>query len=459
MPHSNAGNRLDRLPIARLHKFILFAVSFAYFFEFADTNTFAVVAPQLIKTWGISLDTVAYITSLTFLGMFLGSIVGGRLADKVGRRKALILSVSFFSVFSLLNAASWDAVSLGAFRFLTGMGLAAMTIVTNTYIAEMFPARLRGKYQALAIMFGIMSTPATTWIARFVIPIDVWTWRLVFLWGSIGMLFLLFIPRLKESPRWLESLGHFDRADGILRSIETEVGHEKGPLPEPEPFTLAPKIRKVPVIDLFTGKYVRRTLVLTVVWVTQTVGFFGYSSWAPTLLAQQGFNVESSLTYVALSTLGAPLGSYVASLISDRAERRWTLTLTGMLIAASGLLYGMTFQPAFIVIFGLSVNCFERTYTSLAYAYSPELFPAEARATGTSVPYGIGRLSNIAGPIIISTLFTGYGYLSVFVFIAGTWLVGSLTLGIFGSSTRKRSMDIFDEVGPSAGGADLLKAA
>ena len=264
MPHSNAGNRLDRLPIARLHKFILFAVSFAYFFEFADINTFAVVAPQLIKTWGISLDTVAYITSLTFLGMFLGSIVGGRLADKVGRRKALILSVSFFSVFSLLNAASWDAVSLG---------------------------------------------------------------------------------------------------------------------------------------------------------------------------------------------------SYVASLISDRAERRWTLTLTGMLIAASGLLYGMTFQPAFIVIFGLSVNCFERTYTSLAYAYSPELFPAEARATGTSVPYGIGRLSNIAGPIIISTLFTGYGYLSVFVFIAGTWLVGSLTLGIFGSSTRKRSMDIFDEVGPSAGGADLLKAA
>jgi putative MFS transporter len=66
----------------------------------------------------------------------------------------------------------------------------------------------------------------------------------------------------------------------------------------------------------------RRTLVLTVVWVTQTVGFFGYSSWAPTPLAQQGFNVESSLTYVALSTLGAPLGSYVASIISDRAERK-----------------------------------------------------------------------------------------------------------------------------------------
>ena len=64
MLQSNAGNRLDRLPIASFHRFILFAVSFAYFFEFADTNTFAVVAPQLIKTWGISVDTVAYITSI-----------------------------------------------------------------------------------------------------------------------------------------------------------------------------------------------------------------------------------------------------------------------------------------------------------------------------------------------------------------------------------------------------------
>jgi putative MFS transporter len=203
----------------------------------------------------------------------------------------------------------------------------------------------------------------------------------------------------------------------------------------------------------------RSTLVLTIVWVTQTVGFFGYSSWAPTLLSQQGFNVESSLTYVALSTLGAPLGSYVASLISDRAERKWALTVTGALIALSGLLYGMTFVPAFIVIFGLCVNCFERTYTSLAYAYSPELFPAEARATGTSVPYGLGRLSNIAGPIIISMLFTGYGYQSVFVFIAGTWLLGSITLGIFGSATRARSMDAYAQAPAAVTAPDLRKAA
>jgi putative MFS transporter len=230
-------------------------------------------------------------------------------------------------------------------------------------------------------------------------------------------------------------------------------------LPEPAIYQAAPKIKRMPVFDLFTRKYLRRTLVLTVVWVTQTVGFFGYSSWAPTLLSQQGITVESSLSYVALSTLGAPLGSYLASLVADRAERKWLLTITGVLIATSGLLYGMTFVPVLIVIFGLCVNCFERTYTSLAYAYSPELFPAEARGTGTSVPYGIGRLSNIIGPIIISQLFTGHGYQSVFLFVAGTWLTGSIVLGLFGPLTRKRSLDTAGEVEPRLDSAHVLKAA
>jgi len=445
MKHSNAGNRLDRLPISHFHKFILYTVSFAYFFEFADTNTFAVVAPQLMKNWHMSLNMIAFITSFSFLGMFIGAIAGGRIADKLGRKKALISTVSFFSLFSLLNAFSWNPVSLGVFRFLTGMGLAAMTIVTNTYINEMFPGKLRGKYQSLAIMIGIMGTPVTTWIARFIIPIAPWTWRLVFLWGSLGMIFLLFIPKLTESPRWLESRGKFNEADEILSNIEAEVSKESGDLPEPETFKDEVKVKKFPVSELFTGKYLRRTLVLTVLWVVQTIGFFGYSSWAPTLLAKQGFNIEKSLTYVALSALGAPLGSYLASVISDKYERKWLLTITGVLIAASGLLYGMTFKPAYIVIFGLLVNCFERTYTSLAYSYSPELFPTEARATGTSVPYGIGRLSNLIGPLIVSFLFTSHGYRSVFIFIAATWLVGAIIVGIFGPTTKKHMIDSHSE--------------
>lgn len=440
MVNSNAGNRLDRLPIATFHKWILVAVSFAYFFEFADTNTFAVVAPQLVKQWGISMNTVAYITSISFLGMFIGSVIGGWIADKLGRKKGLVITVAFFSIFSLLNAVAWNPLSLGVFRFITGMGLSAMTIVSSTYISEIFPAKLRGKYQGYAMVIGICGTPATTWVARFLIPIAPWAWRLVFLWGALGMLFFLFLPMIVESPLWYESRGEFDKADAVLKKIEDKVSAEKGTLPAPlDSLQEVKTTKKVPIAELFKGKYLRNTLVLSILWIAQTIGFFGYSSWAPTLLAKQGFAVEKSLTYVALSTLGAPLGSFLAAIVADRFERRWLLSINGVLIAIAGLLYGVTFNPAFIVVFGLLVNMFERSYTSLAYAYSPELFPTEARATGTSVPYGIGRLANLIGPIIISSLYTGYGYQSVFYFIAGTWLVGAIVLSLFGQNTRKKA--------------------
>ena len=80
-------------------------------------------------------------------------------------------------------------------------------------------------------------------------------------------------------------------------------------------------------------------------WVTQTIGFFGYSSWAPTLLAQEGFSVEKSIFYVALTTVGAPLGSFLAALVTDRFERKWCLVVFGTVIAICGLLLRADLQP------------------------------------------------------------------------------------------------------------------
>ncbi|MEU3982425.1 MFS transporter [Streptomyces sp. NPDC026672] len=435
--HSNAKNRLDRLPISRFHKTTLIAVSFAYFFEFADINSFAVTAPRLIKLWGITVSQVAYVTSLSFVGMFLGSIVASWMADRWGRRTALNITTGFFSVFSLASAFSWDIVSLGVFRALTSTGLSAMTVVAVIYVSELFPSALRGKFQAYAIVIGICGTPVTNFVASAVVPINDWSWRLVYLWGALGIVYLFFARHLKESPRWYESRGEHAKADAILTELETRITAEKGPLPLPAPPTEPPVLKKAPLRILLQKKYLLPTLLLTVLWVTQTIGFFGYSSWAPTLLAKEGFSVEKSVFYVALSTVGAPLGSYIAALVTDRFERKWCLVAFGTIIAVCGLLYGLTFNPALIIVFGFLVNLFERGYTALGYAYSPELFDTHGRSLGTGISYGLGRLSNAAGPLIIAGLYNGTGYKSVFFFIAGTWLLGAIVLAVFGPRTKQ----------------------
>ncbi|OUM45575.1 MFS transporter [Arthrobacter sedimenti] len=440
--HSNAANRLDRLPISRFHKITLVAVSFAYFFEFADINSFATTAPKLVELWGVTINQIAYVTSLSFVGMFFGSIAASWIADRWGRKNALTITTLWFALFSFAAVFAWDIISLGVFRVLTSAGLAAMTVVAVVYINEIFPAAVRGKYQAYAIVIGICGTPVTNLIAAGVVPLTDWSWRLVYLWGSLGILFIFFTRHLQESPRWYESKGEYDKADAVLLKIEAGVAAEKGALSEAAAPVITSPQPKAPLSILLQRKYLGPTILLTILWVTQTIGFFGYSSWAPTLLAQEGFSVQKSIFYVALTTVGAPLGSFVASLVTDRFERKWCLVVFGTLIAVCGLLYGLTFNPILIVVFGFLVNMFERGYTALAYAYSPELFDTRGRSLGTGVSYGLGRLSNAAGPLIIAALYTRTGYESVFIFIAGTWMVGALALAIFGPMTKRARLII-----------------
>jgi putative MFS transporter len=359
------------------------------------------------------------------------------MADRWGRKRALLVTTLWFGVFSFASVFSWDIVSLGVFRVLTSAGLAAMTVVAVIYVNELYPAAVRGKFQAYAIVIGICGTPATNLVASAIVPLNDWSWRLIYLWGALGILLVLFTRRLKESPRWYESRGDHAKADEVLREIEASVAAEKGPLPEPAPpVDEAPQTR-APLKLLLQKKYLIPTLLLTVLWITQTIGFFGYSSWAPTLLAKEGFSVQKSVFYVALTTVGAPLGSYLAALVTDRFERKWCLAAFGTVIALCGLLYGLTFNPVLIVVFGFLVNMFERGYTALAYAYSPELFDTRGRSLGTGVSYGLGRLSNAAGPLIVASLYQGHGYRSVFYFIAATWLFGAVALAVFGPLTRQ----------------------
>ncbi|WP_246490542.1 MFS transporter [Brevibacterium oceani] len=427
--------------MTKIHFRIIVLIAVAYFFEFADINTFAATAPEIRRVWGLSVNSVAYITSISFVGMFIGSLIGGWIGDKWGRKTGLLLTTGWFSFFSLLTVIAWDGLSMGVLRFLTSAGLSAMTVIAVIYVNELFPAKVRGRYLAYAMVIGICGTPVTTFIASFIVPLSDDSWRLVYVWGALGGIVFIGFRSLVESPAWLESKGRITQAAAVLTELEHRIEATGAVIP-PAASVVAElkKSHNTPFRTLFQRKYTIPLIVLSLLWITQTVGFFGYSSWAPTLLADQGFAIEKSIFYVALTTVGAPLGSLLAALLTDRFERRWLLVIAGGVIGACGLLYGLTFSPVFIVVFGFLVNMFERAYTSLAYAYSPELFDTRTRSLGTGLTYGIGRLSNAAGPLIIAAIYTSHGYSSVFVFIAATWFFGALVLAVLGRSTRSQRL-------------------
>jgi MFS transporter, putative metabolite:H+ symporter len=437
---SNVANRLDRLPISRVHYQVLFALCIVYFFDLADLFTLSNVAPALIDQWGISLKTIANVTAFSFLGMFLGASIGGWLSDRFGRKKALSWFVLLFSISSALNALAWNVPSLIVFRFFTGVGVAAAMIVTNSYLAEFFPTNVRGKYISFCAMVGLIGVPITNAVSALVIPLGSWGWRLVFVWGAIGIIYFLFSRHLEESPRWHENRGEFDKANAIMRQIEQRVEQEKGKLPVPKEPILVKTTQKAGYLGLFKGRNLKITLVLAGVWIFETFGFYGFASWVPSLLKSSGIAIEKTLWYNVLHSIGAPLGALIGSMISEKFQRKWILAVSAFLTAIAGLLYGMTFIPLMIIIFGFIVNVTERVFTSNLYAYTSEPYSTEYRSSGSGLAYGLGRFSNIFGSLIVGFIAVHLGYVSVFLFIGGCWLACAVLLALFGPNTNAKQV-------------------
>jgi putative MFS transporter len=435
--------RIDDVPISRWHRRLLLILSIPLFFDVSDIFTFADAAPALRTLWGLTNQQVALITSACFLGMALGGTFGGMIADRIGRVRGMILFTAIFSVFSLANGFATNVPILVATRFATGLGIASATVTVITYIAEIYPAAVRGRWQSWAMVIALSGISVTSFVARAVVPQGENGWRFVFIWGALGLPFVLLARRLPESPRWLNHRGRSGEAAASLRAIEDAVTRHGGRIAPAaaRPAQSGPKEPALGWAALFSPAYIQRTLSLCAIWFFQTIGFYGFMSWVPTLLAQHGFALAQSLNFVMLINAGALPGALFAVFLADRAERKFAVAGVALTIAVLGLLYGLTFQPVLIVLFGFLAATMMDTFSALAFAYTPEQYPTEIRNSGTGLAYGVGRVANVINPFIVTAILAAYGYPAVFAYIAGAWVITAAIALAFGARTTGRSLE------------------
>jgi putative MFS transporter len=370
--------------------------------------------------------------------MFFGATAGGWISDRTGRKKALLLATLWYAGFSLFNAMAWGPAGLFVTRFLTGVGISAMTVIGIAYTSEIFPSSVRGAYQGWIMVIGLFGVPATAYVARLCIPLASWGWRLVFVWGSLGVLFPLLYRFLEESPQWYEEQGMIAEADATLDRIEARARSEFGVLP-PVEFTAVLPSKRSQYSDLLKSGYLPRTVLLIFTWICLTLGFYGFTSWVPTLLVAHGFSLIHSLTWSSAMSLSTIPGAILAALVSDRIDRRWSITLVALIIALCGCLYGFAARVGAMIALGMLVEMFIHMFMPLMYAYTAESFPSEIRNSGTGIAYGAGRLANIFGPLIVGLLFRVRGYSSVFLYISMTWVLAAIAIGCFGLRSRDMS--------------------
>src|SRR3954467_4387007 len=237
--------RLDRIPPIRMHRRMAVVVGFANFFDLYDIFLGGVLAAVLAEPWNLSTNGKALVIASGFGGMFFGAVFLGTAADYLGRRKMFLINLMIYSGFSLAAAFSPDLTWLAILRFGAGIGLGAELSLSDTYLSELLPRQVRGRYMAGAYTLGFFGVPLAPLIgAKFVagehLLIDGWRWLLVV--GSLGAVVVWTMRRnLPESPRWHEIRGRTEEADRATREFEDQARAELrvSELPEPEPVEVA----------------------------------------------------------------------------------------------------------------------------------------------------------------------------------------------------------------------------
>ena len=446
--------RLDRLPYSKtLLKFVAL-ISLGGVFELYDLFMTAYITPGLTRPGGLfvtqgpsffSPHGIGFFVFSFFAGMWVGTMGFGFIADRLGRRSIFTVALVWYSLATLVMAFQQTPEMVCLWRFIAAIGVGLEQITIDTFLPELVPPKFRGRAFALYQFIEFLIVPVVALLGWLLVPNTYFGldgWRIVAIIGSVGALFAwVFRFGLPESPRWLALHGHREKAEVIMRKIE--AGCEKdigGPLPEPVP-VIEEMRAKSTFAELFRPPYLKRTVVLSIFNLTQTIAFYGFGSWVPTLIISKGILITKSLKYSFLIALANPVGPLLGMFIADKMERKWQLVSAGVLVGFFILLFALQTDPAMIIALGVAVTLANNWISFVFHGYQAEQYPTRIRARGVGFVYSWSRVSSALNALMITFILSRAGVPGVASFIALAMVIMCGTVGVFGERTRNKSLE------------------
>lgn len=446
--------RLDRLPATRHIWMIVFLLSLGGCFEFYDLFMTGYIAPGLIKsglfvktsTSIFAMNSIAAFVAATFLGLFIGTMGLGFLADRFGRRRIFVVALLAYTVASVLMACQQSALGVNLCRLLAGIGLGVEMVTINTYVAELMPKDLRGRAFAITQIVPYCAVPLVALMSWWLVPQQPFGfdgWRFVVLASAVGAAIVWAIRLgIPESPRWLVVSGQLDQAARVTQQIERIVERQYGaPLPQPAPHEhSAPTIERR-FSDILKAPYLKRTVMMSLFNAVSVIGFYGFSNWIPSLLTSKGVGLVNSLQYSFMMSIALPLGPAVFFYFADKVERKWSLVGSAGAIAVFGLLFANQTGSAGLIVFGFCMNLSLTIMTYSFQTYQSELYPTEIRARAIGFVYSWSRLSAIFSGFLVSFFLRDFGANGVFYMISGCMAFVMFLIGVMGPATKGLALE------------------
>ena len=435
--------RLEKLPVGNFHYKLLVVTGLGWLFDSMDTGLISFVLPVLAKEWGLSPEQVGWIGSIGLIGMALGAVLAGTVADKFGRKNVFAATVILYSVSTGLCALAWSYESLLTFRFLVGFGLGGELPVAATLMSEYAPTELRGRFIVLLESFWGLGWLVAALISYFMIP--AFGWHIAFIIGALPALYVFLIRlHMPESIRYLLSKGRIDEAREIILSLEKKLGVPSKPF-DKEFVEESTPIFKLNVSTLWTKTFRVRTLMLWIAWFGIVFSYYGIFMWLPSIVFAQGFEVVKTFEYVLIMTLAQLPGYFAAAWLVDIIGRRYTLSSFLLLSGICAYFFGNAATADGILMWGAAMSFFNLGAWGVIYTYTPELYPTAIRALGSGWAAGFGRIGGMLAPMLVGVLLAGGAQMNfIFLMFASVFVIISGVVLSLGIESKKKSLEEID---------------
>lgn len=393
---------IDTRPVGRPQVRLLLTCAAVLFADGFDTQAIGYVAPAIARDWSLPRGALGPVFSASLVGLMLGALIFGPLADRIGRKRIIVLSTVAFGLGTLATLLATDTASLIAIRFLTGLGLGGAMPNSVAMTAEYSPHRRRATM--VMIMFCGFSVGAALGglIAAALIP--AFGWRSVFLVGGVVPLVLapVLAWTLPESVRFLALRGR--AANGRIGAILARMYPGERFAPGTRFVAHEAVLPGLPVLHLFRERRATTTLLLWVVFFMSLLDLYFLSNWLPTVLNDLGASDSIAAAVGSMLQVGGVFGTFILGHFIDRFSFR---ALGLVYLLASGAIVGIGYSShsiplAAAAIFAAGFCIVGGQIASNALAAT--FYPTSIRATGVGWSLGVGRVGSIVGPLVGGTL-------------------------------------------------------
>jgi len=403
------GEWFDGMPLVRAHWLAGVTLFITFVIEAWEMMILILNAGSIAAEFSLETRQIGFLISAIFLGMIPGAIIWGRLSDSIGRKRSLLFSVGLYTIFPILTAFAPSYEALWATRFACGVVLSGALVVTFPLFTELLPVKVRGQgtvYLSAGWPVGMLGAIGITAL------LAAYGWRTTLGFSALLGLWTFVIWKLvPESPYWLAEKGQIDEADAAIAQLsQGQVISKSAPSME--------DTGTVSIFAIFGSGVLLVTVLQTIVNFCFSWGYWGLTSWLPTLLAERGLSGGQGLTFLAISALFMFPGYIAASFLTGRFGRKKVMTVFVFLstIAGFGFAYSQTVTQLYVWNFMLSF--FSLGAWGIWNTWLGEIYATRTRGQGVAWGVMTQRVANSIAPIAIGAVLAGGSFLQTVSFIS-----------------------------------------